>query len=439
MITARLKVIISKMKTIINIKTLYGSIFGSICMVLMIPIDLLKLVRKNRILFLSFFLYNSITAQAQTLVSLDSLLAVVLRDHPTILESNAEISRAIQLKKTSFNLPNPEIGVEIPARDFDYSISQSIEFPLVYLSQLKLNKQNVFLTEKQLLITKSELIETVRSAFLELQYIISKRKELKIEDSLLQNILTANIAKYNAGAIGLLEKLNAQDSYNKKQNELLQSESDLENAQNQLNINTGIKIINPLPIDTLTKSNFLLSIITDSTFIKNNPTFLFAEQNSSLMFHSWKLEKTKMFPGLFATYFNNTGQQKDITNSRFDLGVSIPLWFWTYTARIKAAKYKWQASQYAEMNTNLTIRTLYQNAITNYSKAIISLQYFESNALPHANIIIEVATKSYKAGEIGYIELIQNLNNAFEIRLSYSEAIKNYNNSVIQIQKITGQ
>lgn len=427
------------MKVIINLKTFYGSIFKSICTVLMMPINFLKFARINSALLFLFLIYNSLTLQAQTVVSLDTLLAVALRDHPVILESQAEISRASQLKKGSFNLPTPEIGIEIPARDFNYSISQNIEFPLVYTSQWKLNKQNVSLTEKQLLIIKSELTETVRTVYLELQYVISKQKELTKEDSLLQNILNATIAKYNAGEIGLLEKMNAMESYNKKHSELLQTNSDLENAQNQLIINTNIKIINPFPIDSLSKSNFSWSTLTDTTFIKTTPSFQFAEQNSSIMFQSWKLEKTKMLPGLFATYFINSGQQKEITSSRFDLGLSIPLWFWTYTTRIKAAKYKWQASQYATMNTNLTIQSTYHNAITNFSKAIIALQYFETNALPHANTIIEVATKSYEAGEIGYIELTQNLNNAFEIRLSYSDAIKNYNTSVIQIQKITGQ
>ena len=43
---------------------------------------------------------------------------------------------------------------------------------------------------------------------------------------------------------------------------------------------------------------------------------------------------------------------------------------------------------------------------------------------------LQIIDKSYEASA---------KNNAFEIRLSYSDAIKNYNTSVIQIQKITGQ
>ena len=85
------------------------------------------------------------------------------------------------------------------------------------------------------------------------------------------------------------------------------------------------------------------------------------------------------------------------------------------------------------------VNSQYQYAITAYNKANLSLQYYETSALDQANRILEASTKSYKVGEIGYVELIQNLNTAFDTRLNYFIAIKDYNNSIIQIQKITGQ
>ena len=50
-----------------------------------------------------------------------------------------------------------------------------------------------------------------------------------------------------------------------------------------------------------------------------------------------------------------------------------------------------------------------------------------------AESIISAAQHSYKAGDIGYIECIQNIKDAIKIKTDYLAAINNYNQTIIQL------
>lgn len=393
-------------------------------------------MRKTLVVLLFFISGKSI---GQTIVTLDSVLVAAIRNHPAMLQAQSEIMQQHQLKKNSFNLPNPQVGIETPAKEFGWSVSQSIEFPLVYVSQAKLSNQNILLSEKQLTLTKSELTGVVRNAYVELQFSLARYWELKLQDSLYHTLSNANDARYNAGEIGLLEKINANNSYLNKHNEWYKSENDLENAQQQLLLLSGLKIINPVPSDSLMKRSAPLNLIADTSYYVSSPFIDYAKQNSAVSLQNWKLEKAKLLPGFFGTYLNDNGRSNSITPTRFDLGISIPLWFWSYSGRIKAAKYQLQAANDGIAKTQLSISSQWQQAITDFKKSNSSLHYFESSAMPQAKTIIDASTRSYKSGEIGYVELLQNLNTAFDTRLNYFSALKDYNNSIIQIQKISGQ
>jgi cobalt-zinc-cadmium resistance protein CzcA len=48
------------------------------------------------------------------------------------------------------------------------------------------------------------------------------------------------------------------------------------------------------------------------------------------------------------------------------------------------------------------------------------------------------ALKSYKAGEIEYVEMLQNAQQAWQIREQYLQEVLAYNQTVIQIETILG-
>ena len=377
---------------------------------------------------------------SQAIISLDSAFATALRSHPSILQSQTQIVQQQQLVKSSFSLANPEFGIEIPAHDFSWTVSQSIEFPLVYTNQSKLGRANIALAQQSLAITQNELHSEVMSAFLQLQFSEAQMAELKKQDSLFFAVSNANDRRYGAGEIGLLEKLNANNAYQNKHNLLVQSQTDFLTAQKQLLILTGSTASNPRPDQPLIKFVVPQVVLTDSVAPFTNLFSGYAIKNSMVALRNWKLEKSKALPGFFGTYFNNGGKPADVvTPSRFDLGISFPLWFWQYSARNKAAKYQWQAANYQMQATTLAVNVEWQQALSDFKKFSSSLNYYETSALPQADKIIDASTRSYRAGEIGYIELLQNLSVAFQTKLDYLDAIRDFNQAIIQLHKLSGQ
>jgi cobalt-zinc-cadmium resistance protein CzcA len=80
----------------------------------------------------------------------------------------------------------------------------------------------------------------------------------------------------------------------------------------------------------------------------------------------------------------------------------------------------------------------YTSYLAQLNKYSNSLTYFQETALPQANWLESTALKSYKAGEIEYDEMLQNAQQAWQIREQYVQEILAYNQTVIQIETILG-
>ncbi|HEV8508182.1 MAG TPA: TolC family protein, partial [Chitinophagaceae bacterium] len=68
-----------------------------------------------------------------------------------------------------------------------------------------------------------------------------------------------------------------------------------------------------------------------------------------------------------------------------------------------------------------------------YNKASDQLKYYNEEGLQFAAVILNGANKGYNAGDIGYVEYIQNVNEAINIRSGYLQTINEYNQTIIQI------
>ena len=120
-------------------------------------------------------------------------------------------------------------------------------------------------------------------------------------------------------------------------------------------------------------------------------------------------------------------------------GIAVPLWFGSNAAKIKSAKLKEKVTQYSAENYSKSLSGNYNSLLGEYTKYNNSLNYYEKQAVPEANLIIDQATKSYKAGAIDYLDYIQSLSRALSIKQNYLDALNNYNQTIVSIEFITGK
>jgi cobalt-zinc-cadmium resistance protein CzcA len=169
-----------------------------------------------------------------------------------------------------------------------------------------------------------------------------------------------------------------------------------------------------------------------------------AEQNK-------KVETASTFPDFNIGYFNQSligTQTVNGTDVFFDgskrfqginVGISIPLTFFSNSARIKSLDFKQQALQKEADNGKLILQTQLQNAFHQYNQNLSQYNYFNSTALPNAETITSTATLGFSSGEIGYIEYLQALQTATDVQLSYLQSVNQLNQSIININFLINQ
>lgn len=393
-----------------------------------------------KVLFtLSLLLIICIRSVAQEVFSLDSALANALRSHPQMQLSRQEVDQQKALKKGSFSLDNPELLLSGPdGSRLVGGVLQRFNAPTVYHQQAKVARQTIDLAEKSLLVNEATLIRDVRLAYLNLQFAQVRVGQLAYQDSIFNRLSLAGARRYTSGEGDMLEKVSAETRSREMQHLLRQSKADLANAKAQLLLITGKTssdiVADPLQAD---KVHNLPAEIKDTAAVQKATILQYYRQHISVREQMLKLERAKLFPGIILGYQNQSTPDSKIL-PRFQFGLTVPLWFWTYTAQIKSAGIgvKMAQSQYglAQLNTH----SEYQQALANYQKFSESLAYYTQSALQQADLIIITATRSYQAGETDYVAYVQGLMQAFTIRLEYYQTLRDYHQSIIHLNYLQG-
>jgi heavy metal efflux system protein len=232
-------------------------------------------------------------------------------------------------------------------------------------------------------------------------------------------------------------------------NQLQQIKADIRNYTQKLQalLNTDEDIY---PTDTVVIRAAYL-VLADSLALRVNPALGLEKQRVEVSRAETNLEKSRMMPDLNVGYFSLTmvgSQEVNGATRTFGLGdrftgiqagIAIPLWSKPYTSKIKAAKLKEQFAKTNVEHVRKLLSSNYRSLMNEYTKCTTSLNYYEKQAVPEAGLIIDQATKSYKAGAIDYLDYIQNLSRALGIKLNYLDALNSYNQTIISIDYITGK
>jgi cobalt-zinc-cadmium resistance protein CzcA len=67
------------------------------------------------------------------------------------------------------------------------------------------------------------------------------------------------------------------------------------------------------------------------------------------------------------------------------------------------------------------------------------VEYYETTALKNASVILQTAQQQFRNGDINYLEWVLLTNQAIAIQSEYSDAVKNLNQSIIEINSLTNQ
>ena len=386
----------------------------------------------------------TLPARAQQVLSLDSALAGALRVSPALRQAGAEQREQEALRRGAFSLINPGVIAESPTGEFyTLGVQQTFEFPTVYSRQAQLGRAQVNLAQRNQQVSRNTVQREVRLSYLALQIAEAQQRQLASQDSLLRTLAAASERLYKAGEVDYLQRVSTEAESRQAANRLQQAAADRRAAQNRLSLLLG------RPTTELTTGADLTALGTlvlppgnaptaDSAQLQANPQLAFALQNIEVSKLNLRLARARALPGVVLGY-QNQGERDSPVKNRFQAGLSLPLYFWNYRSQIRAADARLQASLAQRAATGLEVNREYQQALADVAKFEASLRYFQQTGLPQSKTIVSTAQRLFKAGEVSYYLFVQSVNQAFQIRADYLDAVRGYQEALIQLNFLRGQ
>ncbi|WP_316928941.1 TolC family protein [Mucilaginibacter gracilis] len=195
----------------------------------------------------------------------------------------------------------------------------------------------------------------------------------------------------------------------------------------------------------------MLTIQTDSINVANNPQVNVDLQNIEVANARIAVERSKGLPDLTLGYNQqfviaafdpaniNRGYSPGTRIAGIQVGVALPLFNGANRARVKAERLSAQVAQTNYQLTQSQILLQYQQEWQQYLKFKQSADYYLAGGLKQADEQLRIAQVSFNLGEIGYVEYIQNMSAAVQVKVAYIEALSRLNQSAIQLQFIKGE
>jgi len=403
------------------------------------------------ILVFALLSFNAANAQSPTTksISVDDAITTALKNNLELQSQQLNVQSSTILKKSVFELPKTNVNFQFGQynsinQDKAFQVSQSIPFPTYYSAKSSLYKAELQGSQLQQQATVNEIKAQVQYWFYQLQYLQTTKKQLQSLDSLYNDFVSAAALRYKTGETNLLEKTTAETKRGQLSQLLKQNETDFATAYNSLKT-----LMNTSEDFTITVNEnwqpLVLSSSFDTTLIANNPSLKVLYQQSVIAEQNKKLETASTLPDFNVGYFNQSligvqninGADVNFDGSKrfqgFNVGISIPITFFSNTSKIKSLDYKQQALQKEADNGKLILQNQLQNAFQQYNQNLSQYNYYKSTALPNAEIIISTAKVGFKSGDIGYIEYLQALQTATDVQLNYLQSINLINQSIVNI------
>jgi heavy metal efflux system protein len=402
----------------------------------------------------STFAFNKTNGQETRAVNLHDAIQIAIDSNLTVKSAAFSIDARKALRGASLDLPKTAIDGQFGqfnsySGDNSFSVSQTFAFPSVYVNKYKLANANIRSSEWQLKVSQLEIATQVKQVYWQYVFLCAKQKLLSYQDSLYSGFLRAAELRANSGETNRLEMITARSQSLEIKNQLFQINADIGISSRKLKLLLNTSWL-PIPSeDGLHLIGF--SLISDNTSVESNPSLGYINQQVEVAQIEKKLERSQMLPDLNVGYFSQTmiGTQeingaprtfgRDFRFTGLQAGIAIPLWVTPFASRAKAAKIDESIARTDAEYYSRSITGNYQSLIDEFRKYSSSVDFYEKQAVPEADLIIQQANLSYKAGAVDYLEYVLILNRALAIRQNYLEALNNCNQIIVSIEYVTGK
>lgn len=385
-------------------------------------------------------------------MSLQDCIKMAVEKNPQMLAANRSVERAKALQGTAWDIDKTELSLSQDptsggSPDNALSLSQSIEFPTYYISRHKQLKAETQAEKSRAAIVQQSLETDVKAAYYQAVYRAECLHVLEQQDSILLQYRLLAEKRYQAGETRQLELLSAERLQRENKMEILAAQNELETAQLLLSRLVGSsetvepmeETLHPLPWKQ-TAYNY-----------RQTPDGLYATDRIHVADQAVRVAKNGFVPSLSLSLRNqmviSSWNPYNQDRSRFDggnfmgfeVGVGIPLFFGATRAKVKAAQKEREMVVLEMQEQELQRQQEYLSALSRMNAAFVKYTYYNEDGREQSEKMTQQGLLEYSQGEISYLEYMNILQEAIDLRLKRAAAINDYNQCVLAMQRLCGK
>ena len=383
--------------------------------------------------------------------SLAECIETALANNIDVMVADMQVQRARRMEGSYFEMEPTELSLSQDptsggSPDNALTLSQKIDFPTVYGSRRKLLKAETQVEEGKLRLTESELTRDVSVAYSKLLFWQHVEALLCGNDSVLSEFVRTADIRYKNGETNRLELMNAQQM--KAENSIKLREAQDEKTAATIMLQ---QLMNTTETVVATDDYLCVQPADDAYSFAATPQGQLLESEQALSESELGYIRQGMMPsfnvGLRHQLVISGINPYDVDRSRFDkgnwmgfeVGVAFPLFYGSQKARKSAAKLNVDIArtrrELAERKSGSEL-LIAENAVKSARR---SYDYYQTEGFPAAKEIRRLSRIEYGAGEITYVEHVQNLSMALAIEMDNARAIDALNQAVIKLNYIKGK
>lgn len=396
---------------------------------------------------------SSAQQQSQRL-TLKECVDLALAHNLSYKSATMSVSQSRLMEGTSFDAPQTQVSLVQTATDGGgpdngVTISQEFDFPTVYVAKHKYLKSETELERRKAEATRNDMLGEVWSLYYSLLYGKEVCDIVAAQDSLYAKFCNIAKARYDAGESSRLEWLNARRLWN--ENRLAQEEAGRAYSSLMLRFQTALNVdylVEPAENGLSVIEDFMPE---DAVNFGSTPEGMVADGRLQVAKRNQSLTKQGFMPtlsvGATTQLLIKGFNPYHIDRSRFDkgdfigfeVGVSVPLIYWSQRAKTRAANRAFAIEELRAAEDRNRQTAEYQALNDEYVAALHALDYYRTTGMPEAEEMVRLSLVSYELGEVGYEEHARNLENVLAVKRAYAEALERYNQTIIKLKRIKGE
>ena len=398
-----------------------------------------KTTLQNGIAFIALLITVGVSAQETKGQNLDELLSLAIENNMGLKAGKLKVEESQSMINSAFNFNKTHVYYEydennlaindVPLKVF--GVQQDFRFPTEYFSQKRVNKERSNLVQIEFDIQSKTIERDVTIGYYEYQIAREKVRVYKRLDSLYANFSSVAARKFELGETNYLEKITAASKQRKINLDYQQAIQQVSIAH--ANLLRIIQVEDSLELSEEMNLKIDLKAIT----VESTPEIAYYETNMQLMAAESNFEKQQLLPDISVAYFQGSNSELNDNLIGYQLGLKIPLLFSGQAARIKASKIAKERAVTESIDYKIQIKSKQEILLEEISQIQNSLNYYENEGTELSDEILKTAQISFKNGEIDFYQYIQSLESAYDIKLGYLDKLKEYNETVININFLT--